>query len=73
MNAMKMAAIALIVAGILALAYGSFSYTKETHQAKLGPIELSVKEKQTVNVPVWVGVGAIVIGAALLLFGGKKG
>lgn len=73
MNALKMAAIALVVAGILALAYGSFSYTKETHQAKLGPIELSVKEKQTVNVPVWVGVGAIVIGAALLLFGGKKG
>lgn len=73
MDALKMAAIALIVAGILALAYGSFSYTKETHQAKLGPIELSVKEKQTVNVPVWVGVGAIVIGAALLLFGGKKG
>jgi len=73
MNGLKMAAVALIVAGILALAYGSFSYTKETHQAKLGPIELSVKEKETVNVPVWVGVGAIVIGAALLLFGGKKG
>ena len=72
MNALKVAAIALIVAGILALAYGSFSYTKETHQAKLGPIELSVKEKETVNVPVWVGVGAIVIGAALLLLGGRK-
>jgi uncharacterized membrane protein YidH (DUF202 family) len=72
MNALKVAAIALIVAGILALAYGSFSYTKETHQAKLGPIELSVKEKETVNVPVWVGVGAIVIGAALLVFGGRK-
>ena len=72
MNALKMAAIALIVAGVLALAYGGFSYTKETHQAKLGPIELSVTEKQTVNVPVWAGVGAIVIGAALLLLGGKK-
>jgi len=54
------------------LAYGSFSYTKETHQAKIGPIELSVKEKETVNVPVWAGVGAIVIGGALLLFGSKK-
>jgi hypothetical protein len=72
MNAVKMAAIALIVAGVLALAYGGFSYTKETHQAKLGPIELSVKEKQTVNVPVWAGVGAIVIGVALLALGGKK-
>ncbi len=73
MNAVKMVAIALIVAGVFALAYGSFSYTKETHGVKLGPIELSVKEKQTVNVPVWAGVGAIVIGGALLLFGGRKG
>jgi len=73
MNSVKMAALVLIVAGVLGLAYGSFSYTKETHQAKLGPIELSVKEKETVNVPVWAGVGAIVIGGALLLFGSKKG
>lgn len=72
MNAIKMAAFALIVAGVLALVYGSFSYTKETHQAKLGPIELSVKEKETVNVPVWAGVAAIVIGGALLVFGGKN-
>ena len=72
MNTVKIAAIVLIVAGVLGLVYGSFSYTKETHEAKLGPIELSVKEKQTVNVPVWAGVGAIVIGGALLLFGSKK-
>jgi hypothetical protein len=72
MNAVKIAAIVLIVAGILGLVYGSFSYTKETHEAKLGPIELSFKEKQTVSVPVWVGVGAIVVGGALLLFGSKK-
>jgi hypothetical protein len=55
------------------LVYGSFSYTKDTHDLKLGPLELSVKEKQTVNVPVWAGVGAIVVGAALLIFGNKKG
>jgi hypothetical protein len=54
------------------LAYGSFSYTKETHEANLGPIKLSVKDKETVNVPVWAGVGAIAIGGALLLFGSKK-
>ncbi len=71
MNAVKMAAIVLIVAGILGLAYGSFSYTKDTHEAKFGPIELSVKDKQTVNIPVWAGVGAIVIGGVLLVFGGK--
>jgi len=68
-----MAAIALIVAGVFGLAYGGFSYTKDTQQAKIGPIELSVTEKQTVNVPIWAGVAAIVAGGALLLFGIKKG
>jgi hypothetical protein len=73
MNAIRLAAIVLIAAGALGLAYGSFSYTKSTHETKIGPIELSMKEKQTVNVPVWAGVSAIVIGAALLVFGGRKG
>ena len=73
MTAMKMAAIVLIAAGVLGLAYGSFTYTKDTHEAKLGPLELSVKDKETVNIPVWAGVGAIVIGGVLLLVGGKKG
>ena len=72
MNAVKIAAIVLIVAGVLGLVYGSFSYTKETHEAKLGPIELSVKDNQTINVPVWAGVGAIAFGGVLLLFGSKK-
>jgi hypothetical protein len=72
MNAVKMAAIVLIAAGVLGLVYGSFSYTKDTHDAKLGPLELSVKDKETVNIPVWAGVGAIVIGGGLLLVGGKK-
>ena len=62
MNAAKVGALVLIVGGILALVYGSFTYTKETHQANLGPVELSIKDKQTVNIPVWAGVGAIVIG-----------
>ncbi len=73
MNTVKMAGIALIVAGVLALLYGGFSYTKDTHQAKIGPIELSVKETKTINVPVWAGVAGIVIGGALLVFGGRKG
>ena len=67
MSAVKIVGIVLIVAGILGLVYGKFSYTKETHDVKLGPLELSVKDKQTVNVPVWAGVGAIVVGAVLLL------
>ena len=72
MNAVKITAIVLIVAGVLGLVYGSFSYTKETQEVKLGPIELSVKEKQTVNVPVWAGVGAIGVGGVLLLLAAKK-
>ncbi len=66
MNAFKIAAIALIVAGILGLAYGSFSYTKETQEARIGPLELTVNERQTVNIPVWAGVAAIVAGVLLL-------
>jgi hypothetical protein len=72
MNAIKGIAFALILAGILSLMYGGFSYTKETHQAKLGPIELTVQDKERVNIPVWAGVGAIVIGGALLGFGSKR-
>jgi hypothetical protein len=68
---MKFAAIALIVAGLLGLVYGGFSYTKDKTAIKLGPLELSVKERETVNVPVWAGVGAIVVGGLLLVLGGK--
>jgi TRAP-type C4-dicarboxylate transport system permease small subunit len=67
MSAVKIVGIVLIAAGILGLVYGGFSYTKETHEAKIGSLELSVKDKETVNVPVWAGVGAIVIGGLLLL------
>lgn len=72
MNAIKMVAIALIAAGVLALVYGGFTYTKDTHEMKIGPIELSIKDKETVNIPIWAGVGAIVIGGVLLVFGGRK-
>ena len=72
MNLVKLVAVVLLVAGTLGLVYGGFSYTKETHEAKLGPIEFSVQEKQRVNIPVWAGVGAIAIGGFLLLLGGRK-
>ena len=67
MNAVKMFALGLIVIGILALVYGGFSYTKDTHDAKIGPLELSIKDKETVNIPVWAGVGAIIVGGGLLM------
>ncbi len=66
MNAVKMLAIALIVAGALGLLYGGFTYTKDTHEAKLGPISLTVKETESVNIPIWAGVGALVAGVVLL-------
>jgi len=72
MSTIKIAAIVLIIAGTLGLAYGKFSYTKETHEAKIGPLELSMKDKETVNVPVWFGVGAIVIGGILLVLPMRK-
>ncbi|HEY0818045.1 MAG TPA: hypothetical protein VGD46_04650 [Rhizobacter sp.] len=72
MTPLKMLGAALIAAGVLALVYGGFTYTKNTHDVKLGPIEFSVKEKESINVPVWAGVAAIAGGAALLLFGGGR-
>ncbi len=71
MNAIRILAILLIAGGIAALAYGKFSFTS-THQTKLGPIAMSVDEKQTVNVPQWIGIGAIAIGALLLVTGRKS-
>ena len=73
MNPTKIMGIVLIVGGILGLVYGGFTYTKETHETKIGPLVLSVTDKETVNVPIWVGVGAIVIGGLLLALGNKKG
>ncbi len=72
MNVIKLAAMILIIVGALGLAYGGFSYTKETHETDLGPIHMSVDETQHVNVPIWAGVGAIVIGGLFLLGGMKK-
>jgi hypothetical protein len=65
-------AFVLIAAGVLALVYGGFTYTKETHEMKIGPIEMSIKDKETVNIPIWAGVGAVIIGGLLLVFGSRK-
>ncbi len=72
MNTAKMVALALIVAGALALVYGGFSYTQETHEAKIGPLELSIQDKRHVNVPVWAGVAAVLLGGGLLFVGGRR-
>lgn len=72
MNSTKIAALVLIVVGVLALAYGGFTYTSETHDADIGPIHMSVDEKERVNIPIWAGVGVLLLGGALLVFDKKK-
>ncbi len=72
MSATQLLALALIIGGVFGLVYGSFDYTKEKHEAKLGPLEMSVEEKETVAVPTWAGIGAIAVGTVLLLSGRKK-
>jgi TRAP-type C4-dicarboxylate transport system permease small subunit len=72
MNSIKLAAIALVVVGTLALIYGGFSYTKDTTAVKLGSLELSVQEKERVNVPMWAGIAAIVAGGLMLVVGSKR-
>lgn len=73
MNLAKVIGVVLIAAGAIGLVMGSFSYTKESDAVKLGPLELSVKQEETVNVPVWAGIGAIAVGVVLLIMGGRKG
>jgi uncharacterized membrane protein len=72
MSLLKVIAIILIIGGILGLAYGSFTYPKETHEAKIGPVEVKVNENKTVNIPVWVGVSSIVLGGVLFMVGCKS-
>ena len=72
MNPAKIVGIILIVLGVAGLAMGSFSYTKETHEAKVGPLQLSVQEKDSVNVPQWLGIAAIALGVVLLVVPGRK-
>ena len=72
MSALKIAAILLIAAGIIGLVYGGITYTKTTHNAKVGPFELSIKDKETVNIPVWAGVAAIAAGGVLLVVRTKR-
>ncbi len=73
MSGTKILAIVLMVAGILGLVYGGFTYTKSTSKTDLGPISLEVKDEERVNIPLWAGVASIVIGGALLLVPMKKG
>ena len=72
MNPLKVLALLLIAGGLIGLAYGGFTYTRQTHDVKVGPVELSVNDKRSVNIPLWASVVAVVAGAGLLATGGRK-
>lgn len=72
MNAMRLVGAVLLVLGLAGLMTGGFSFTKDTTQAKLGPLELTVKEKESVNVPQWLSLGAMLIGGVVLVLGFRK-
>jgi TRAP-type C4-dicarboxylate transport system permease small subunit len=72
MSPLRIFAFVLLIAGALALAYGGFTYTKDTHSAELGPLSFTVKERERVNVPMWAGLGAVVVGGVVLLVGGRR-
>lgn len=73
MSGIRFAGVVFIVAGVLGLLYGSFSYVQDTHKATIGSVEMSVNEKETINVPVWAGVGLLLVGGVLVFSGGRKG
>ncbi|PIV33830.1 MAG: hypothetical protein COS34_05595 [Lysobacterales bacterium CG02_land_8_20_14_3_00_62_12] len=72
MNGSKLAALVLIIAGVLGLAFGGFTYTKKTHDANIGPMSISIKDKETVNIPIWAGAGAIIAGVLILVIRTKN-
>ena len=72
MNALRVTGVILIVLGLAGFFTGGFSFTKETTQAKIGPLELTVKDKESVNVPQWLSLGAIALGAVVLVLGFRK-
>jgi hypothetical protein len=72
MNPIKIIALLLIIGGALGLAYGGFTYSRKSTVAEIGPIEINANTHHTVNVPVWVGIGGIAVGALLLALGNKR-
>ena len=72
MKAMRIVGVLLLVLGMAGFLTGGFSFTKDTTQAKLGPLELTVKEKESVNIPQWMSLGAMVLGGVVLVLGFRK-
>jgi hypothetical protein len=71
-NGTRLVALILVIAGVLGLAYGGFTYTRDSHTTQLGPLELTVKDRETVNVPIWLGGGLVIAGVLLLVVRGRQ-
>ena len=72
MNAARITGIVLIVLGLAGFFTGGFSFTKDTTKAEIGPFKFKVEEKESVNVPQWLSIGAIVLGGVVLVLGFRK-
>lgn len=73
MSYRKIAAAALLLTGVLAVLYGSFGYTREASTTRMGVFEVTLKDRRTVNVPIWAGVAAVVTGGLMLVVPRRKG
>lgn len=62
----------LLIVGLLTMIYGGISYTRKTHEAKLGALTISIQEKQTVYIPIWVGLISMIAGGTVLMIKQKK-
>ena len=64
--------IILIVVGIIALAYGGFSFTQHKKDVDLGPVEIGHTEEHSVPLPPILGALALVGGIVLVIAGSRK-
>lgn len=71
-NAIRIAGVVLLVLGIVGVVYNRVTYTKEKDTAKLGPLAVSVENKETVVIPQWLSVATLAVGAAMALAPLKK-
>lgn len=72
MNSLRLASLVLMVGGALALAYGGFSYTRDTHELNLGPLQVQVQERKYLNIPIWAGLASLLAGVALLAASARR-
>jgi hypothetical protein len=71
MRGLAILGVVLIVAGLVALFAGGFSYT-DRETADLGPVDVTVSEQERVRIPTAASIGALVLGVVLLASAGRR-